>query len=63
MFPGFPRLPPFRLYKKALRPEKRDIQYVRMTKGRRGRVARPTNGRYKVVDARMKKVCCYPTKL
>jgi hypothetical protein len=46
----------FRLYKKALKPEKREIKYVRMTKGRRGRVPRPTGGRYKVVDARMKKV-------
>lgn len=47
----------FRLYKKALRPEKRDVTYVRMTKGRRGRVSRPSSGRYKVVDARLKKVC------
>lgn len=45
----------FRLYKKAMRPEKKDVKYVRMTKGRRGRMNKPTNGPYKVVDSRLKK--------
>ncbi|KAI6206476.1 Ribosomal RNA methyltransferase RrmJ FtsJ and Spb1 domain containing protein [Aphelenchoides besseyi] len=44
-----------KVYKRALRPEKRPIKKVVMTKGRRGRVARPTGGRYKVVDSRLKK--------
>jgi AdoMet-dependent rRNA methyltransferase SPB1 len=46
-----------KLYKKAMKPEKNEIKYVRMTKGRRGCVPRPSGGRYKVVDSRMKKVC------
>jgi len=44
-----------KIYRKALKPEKREIKYVKMTKGKRGRVPRPTGGRYKVVDSRMKK--------
>uniref|UniRef100_A0A1I7RXD8 Putative rRNA methyltransferase n=1 Tax=Bursaphelenchus xylophilus TaxID=6326 RepID=A0A1I7RXD8_BURXY len=44
-----------RLYKKAMRPEKKDVKYVRMTKGRRGRMNKPTSGPYKVVDSRLKK--------
>jgi AdoMet-dependent rRNA methyltransferase SPB1 len=40
-------------FKKALTPEKKEVKYQVMTKGKRGRTARP-GGRYKVVDKRLK---------
>jgi len=42
------------IYKKAMSSEKRDVKYQVMTKGKRGRLERPS-GAYRVVDKRLKK--------
>ncbi|KAI1729350.1 ftsJ-like methyltransferase domain-containing protein [Ditylenchus destructor] len=42
-----------KIYKKALKPEKKDVKYQVMTKGKRGRLTKP-NGPYRVVDRRLK---------
>jgi hypothetical protein len=54
---------PFRVYKKAATPEKRETKYQVMTKGKRGgRLARPA-GHYKLVDRRLKSVRFYNTTI
>ncbi|KAH7730744.1 Protein H06I04.3 a [Aphelenchoides avenae] len=42
-----------KVYRKAMTNEKKDVKYTVMTKGKQGRMGRPS-GRYKVVDRRLK---------